>query len=563
MEVTDPSYFGELTFGESETVELDSAGHSQQTVTVTRAHGEWRPPARYAEFFPDGFSVPIQCDTGHDGIRRIVADCSCDELIDLGAVGGLAILHGINGFDPNVDHSYREMQKFHQYVRGRAYCGQRGMKEHWNREFRYSRDLFIRRTGRVDEWRDVLPDNIGLDSNGQGHRLSVKQLTELGRVSAREAGHSNPTSEQAIAYGLFEAAKRKPLHVDDARVSDFVSAALYDIESHQTDPKNKKASKLAPSEEVIKIVWERFHRAIARHFDDSSEKFDKWFCGPSNSLVKQIAQQKSKPGGRLEREEVRQALLHLGWRAYQYVGNCLNAMMRTIRNSMPDPLNEKERQLFERMHERQPYYGNVPLILLLERSRFLQLPVLAIWNEPDNEDHIPVLHRVLAYYAHMVPKRRQADQQSKQRRPGGSSQEDHTVGQTIEGEEASCAADADVGENQHPSSGHLAVVGQLIDNLHSCRSVEETPFARIGEQIRESCGIFCDQGCTEWEHLCDDPSSDPVTLTMQCACGAVSKEIRMSRDEFAARAERALGWTRQGRPAANLATNVDKPTSES
>ena len=406
MEITDPSHFGTLTFGEPEVVERAMPGNPAQKFSFAREKGEWRPPERLAAFLPPGYSIPVDCWKDSDGLRRIVPRCSFEELIDLAPVGGLAVLHGIHGFDPQIDYSYRAMFLVHQHVRGRTYKNSRGMKEHLSREFLYARDLFVRRLGRiVDGECDVLPDAVGLNAEGKGRRLSVSELTELGRRTAREAGRNNQNSAQAIQYGLLAAAKMNPLEVTPDEVPNLVRMALFDL----------PAGEKAPSKELVEIVTERLLAAIDRHLDDSGEAFDAWFTGSKNSLLKQIAQQKSKPGGKLSRDDVRRALLHLGWQAYSYVGQCVHALMRTIKNSVPVPLNETEKRLFETMHESQPVYGDLPLALLAERARYLRQAILAMWNEPENGDHLRVLHRLLAYYAEMASKRREADRQSKQR----------------------------------------------------------------------------------------------------------------------------------------------------
>jgi hypothetical protein len=285
------------------------------------------------------------------------------------------------------------------------------MKEHLTREFEYSRDLYVRRSGRLaDDERDVLPDDMGLTAQGEGRRLTVTKLMELGRQAAHAAGHSNPISKVAVAYGLYEAAKLNPLEVEVEKVPVLVRSALFDIEPWQD----------ALSAERVEIVMERLLEAVDSHRDDSQNEFHEWFFGPHNSLVKQIAQQKSKQGGKLTREIVRRAVLEHGVRAFEYVGPCVNALMRTIKNSMAPPLNDEEKRLFEHMLESQPYYGNVPAAMLAERMQGLEIGVLAIWNEPQNQVHVRVLHRLLHYYAEMAQKRRGADSQSKKRRQRGT-----------------------------------------------------------------------------------------------------------------------------------------------
>ncbi|HUT93408.1 MAG TPA: hypothetical protein VMY37_28350 [Thermoguttaceae bacterium] len=435
-----------------------------------------------------------------------------------------------------MDHSYRAMLLIHQYVRGRKYRGTRGMKEHLTREFEYSRDLYVRRSGRLsDDERDVLPDDVGLNAHGKGKRLSVEQVTELGRQAASEAGHDNPTSNLAIPYGLYKAAKMHPLEISPEEVPALVRMALFEIDSIEDEL----------SEEFVDIVTERLPEAIQRHHDDSREEFDTWFVGPGSSLVKQIAQQKSKRGGKLPREEVRRALLHIGWKAYEYVGQCFHALMRTIKNAMPDPLSDEERQLFERMHERQPNYGNLPLALLAERASFLQLGVLAIWEDPTNQDHVPVLHRLLAYYAEMAPSRREADRRSKQRRQSTSptSSKGGSSADPVKTQDAETRAE-DSGSSEHRRAskkvGHGLSV-QFIENLHSSGSVRDERFDRVAEHIRELRQITCAAACEPWEYYLEDESKRMITIRMGCECGQTERKIQVPKKEFASHAKRILG----------------------
>lgn len=537
MEVTNPCCFGTTVFGEPETIELPSPRDAEQRITVTRAQGEWRPPERLAQFLPEGFAIPLECYTGPDGLRRIIPRCSFEELIDVGAVGGLAVLHGIRGFNEEVDHSYRAMFLIHQHVRGRAHRGTRGMKEHLTREFNYSRDLYVRRPGRLsDGERDVLPHDVGQTSDGEGPHLSVTQLTECGRRAAEEAGYSNPVSRHAIPFGLLEAAKLNPSEVPAEDVPALVRTALFNIDG----------SSHVPSEEIIQIVTERLLEAIDRHLVEPQEKFDEWFCGASNSIVKQIAQQRRKPGGQLEREEVRQALLHLGWRAYEYVGQCVHALMRTIKNSIPNRLNDEEKRLFEHMHESQPYYGGLPAALLAERMDFLRHAVLAIWDDPENQDHIRVLHKLLQYYTEMAQPRRAADRQSKrQSRPKEQvchEDSDSADGDTDEGRGVA-AEELNSGDVPVTDERNAAVPVQFIDNLHSATSLDD-PFSRVGDHLRELQRIECASGCEHWEYRRDGESEKSVAILIRCACGDVERKIQLPIQQFAEHAESVLGWTR-------------------
>lgn len=532
MEVNESTAVGATTFGRPETVELATSGDSRRRFSVTCAHGEWRPSERLLGFLPDGFFIPLDCYWGPDGMRRIVPRCIFEELIDMGAAGGLAVLHGIHGFRKDTDHSYRAMLLIHQYVRGRAYRGTRGMKEHLTREFQHSRDLYVRRSGRLtDGERDVLPDHLGLSPQGEGHRLSVTELTEHGRQVAQEAGYLNPTSRHAISFSLHEAAIRNPLELDAEEVPALVQLALFDLEP----------SEGAPSPELIDTVTERLLEAIHRHLADPREQFDRWFSGPNNSLVKQLAQQQGKPGGRLPRDDVRRALLVLGWQAYEYVAQCIDALMGTIKDSIPEPLNDQEKRLFEHMYESQPYYGNLPAALLAERMPSLSRSVQEIWNEPQNPVHVRVLHRLLQYYVEMVHPRREADRRSKRqshvRAPGarhGAGVADSTA-EAVDATELLSNDDRLAGE---PRSGGPT---RLIENLHSSVSSDVDPFKIIGDHLRELHQIECPAGCLYWEYRRKGNGKQSVVIQMRCECGKVERTIRMSMNEFAKQAQEVLG----------------------
>ena len=542
-----------MTFGESVTEELAWRSDPQRKVTVTCEHGAWLPPGRLAPFLPQGFTVPVDRYAAGEGLRRIVPRCNLEELIDLGAVGGLAVIHGIRGFDRQVDSSYRAMLLLHQHVRGRKYQGTRGMKEHLTREFLYARDLFVRRSGRRKEQvRDVLPEDVGLNARGEGRRLSVAQLIEEGRRAAREAGHTNPVSSQAIAFGLFEAAKRNPLTVADEQVPALVRLALFDIDS----------SRSADSEELIEIVTERLLTAIKSHLGDSQEAFDRWFTGPKNSLLKQIADATGKRGGRLEREQVRSAFLELGWRAYAYVGQCVHALMRTIKNSMPEPLHDEERRLFETMYESQPYYGDLPLALLAERARFFQPAILAIWDEPQEQNHVRVLHRLLAWYAEMAPQRREADRESKRRcqdvrarTPPGAGSDDHLT--DADDAPSAEAASADLSPDAVPEYRGEAL--PFIDDLYLPAAAPGNFFQDVAEHLRKSHGIECDACCGHWEERLESDAAEVIAISMRCECGRTQRTIKLSREEFAAQAQEVLHWEPPagGRPATDRGSHPD------
>lgn len=541
MDVTDPSYFGTLDFGAPETVNQQHPGDPEHTANVTCQRGEWRPPDRLAEYLPEDFSIPIDCYTGSNGLRRLVFNRSHEELMDLGVIGGLAVLHGINGFDRQVDHSYRSMQLINQHVRGRAYRDERGMKERIRRNFNHSRDLNIRQSGRiVDCERNVLPEQLGNNSAGEDVQFNVGQLTELGRSAATTAGYRNPISKVAIPFGFYEIAKGQPLELEPAEVPSLVKMSLFDLDT-EAEP---------PTDDVLQIVTDRLLTAIDKHLDDSQEQFDNWFTGTGNTLVKQITRGKTKPGGDRSRKEVQGALLFLGWQSYQYVGQSLHALMRTIKNSMPVPLNDAERVIFERMHESQACYGGMPLALIAERAEFLRPAVLAIWNDPENEAHVHTLNRMLAYYGEMVTKRREADRRSKAKCSSKSSTSSRKCSAEPAAEDnadpnrKTCQPEKKHQSQSQSSPGTV----QFVDNLHSPRRVGSDSFAKIAEHIRELRQIGCESRCEKWDYRRQGKSKTSVTIVAQCECGETHRQIKMSIEEFTRHAEEALQRKRVTNP---------------
>jgi hypothetical protein len=241
---------------------------------------------------------------------------------------------------------------------------------------------------------------------GRGQRWGVKELITRGEAQARQAGYPRPTIAQAIHHGLVEAARRNPLSVPDEKVPGLIRAALFDVDWAEE-----------PEPALVKTVTERLLTALHPHLTDATQDFEKWFLGTKNSLLHQLAKQRRSPGGALEEDEVRQALLHLGWQAYAFAGNCLHAQMRTFQNAMPDPLSKRERLYFEHMHLPQPYLGNLPLVLLAPRLGFVKELLWELWEGLPDQTLVPVFHRLLDWYAVMAARRRQADRRIKRGRP--------------------------------------------------------------------------------------------------------------------------------------------------
>ena len=482
--------FGEVVFGPSENLRLPSRRDPRRTFLVERSEGHWRPSPRFTRWLPPGFSFPLLRLVDENGFQRIIPRCNADELLDLGMVGGIAVLQAVYDLNEHQSFSYRMMLLVNQHVRGREHLGTRGVQEHLMRQFHASRDLHVRRPGRVvDAERDILPEDIGLATDGTGHRWSVQELTNRGRRSSQRMGYANATNKVAICHGFFEAAQLNPLALEDGAVPSLVHQLLYDSGEGPSVPSD-----------IQEIVEDRLLAAIRRHRDDSDKQFQSWFSGPKNSLPKQIAEQPSSRGGRLEIRIVRRALLALGWRSYQHLSGAVHALMRVIGNAAA--LNDEERRLFEQMHERQPYFGNMPAVLLAERLSFLKPAIASIWDEPSDRRHIQVLHRMMHYYAEMVERRRQADRRTKQRAGG------------------------------NPRDAHVPCETAFNPNLHSPRASEASVFSELAEQLRQQRGIRCPRGCETFDDRVEDGTDDPIRITMSCRCGATRQSVTVTLEEL-------------------------------
>jgi hypothetical protein len=412
------------------------------------------------EQLPADFELALQCVTGPDRLRRFYPLTSFEGFLAQAWLGGLAVLWQRQNVRGNELHSYRAMRFLLLRVRR--------MTEHFRHRFDSSRDLTVVPSGRTEPGkRDVLPDDLGLDTRGCGQRWGVKELIARGEAQARQAGYPRPTIAQAIHHGLVEAAHRNPLPVPDEKVPGLIRAALFDVDwAEEPDPT------------LVETVTERLLTALWPHLEDTGQDFEKWFLGPKNSLVHQLAKQRQSPGGVLPEGEVRRVLLHLGWQAYAFAANCLHAQMRTFQNALPKPLNKRERLYFEHMHLPQPYLGNFPLVLLAPRLGFVKEVLWELWEALPERTLVPVFHRLLDWHATMAARRREADCLIKRGRPR-----------------------------------------RLVETAHLPARTSQT-FQELAAEVREHEKIDC--GCPRrqwWAELCGRPRT-MIQIAHRCiACG--------------------------------------------
>ena len=439
----------------------------------------WTPPARLNADLPPGFTLALDCVVGADGVRRFRPACQTETFVSLAFVSGLAILNDVKRLDPETRQSYRAMWLVFGMVQS--------MREHNKRAFRTARDLYVRPSGRTlhAEW-SLLPEDVGQDSDGDGRTWSIRELLDHGREAAKNSGIRNPNSAVAIPLGFVEAAKRNPLLVEPERVLPLVRYALFQINADQS----------TPGTAFVEVVAERLLRAVQRHLDESADDFNDWFSGPKSGLLSSLCSMKDEQGRKLRRDEVRQALLQLGWESYQYVAGCIQCAMRYVQNTIG--LTEEERQLFEHSFLPQPYYGGLPLVLLAERAQLLKSVIVQIWQDPSDPSLVPILHRLLHYYAQIAERRRVADRRFKAMRSGTR------------------------------TGGRLGHDVELSVVPHGIPVVARPEFSGLSEHLRELHNIHCHCDLPEYETYIESHGDGSLKFSWRCSCGREIGDVVIS-----------------------------------
>lgn len=425
------------------------------------------PPAR--------LTIELDGYIGSDGNRRFVASNGLQQLVDRAFAVGLAITEKIAPLKPVHVNQYRVMKQCFDWLRAR--------RERVKRQFSSPRDLVLSRKGRLDSVANVLPDGIGWASDQAEDSWDVDRLLTEGRQLAHDRGIKRPSSQTVISFGLLAGARRNPLAADQNELEPLVRSVLFSFEELNLDA----------NADLDLVVFNYLTRLLARYKNHNDESYRNLLFGPQSNLARSVVGSMPK-GSKLSEEGVRRSLLRCGWTAHRYVGECIHAAMRTVHNAIDPPLNESEARLFEQFYERQAYLANFPLVLLQDRLRFLQPALFEIWAEPLEENPIRVFHRLLAYYADMVDKRRSADRRIKQQSGG--------MTHSMTGIEDSASKAA---------TRRRASTNELADLLNGI----------VLAAIRKR-GISCKRDCEDIQAMLRDqdnlPSAPSAVITVDVAC---------------------------------------------
>ena len=377
---------------------LNARSRSSQGIPAKHDQYIWRAPRDIPGTLPSDRSVRFDVFTAADGIRRFV---QCPEEGLAGYVArAFQYGHSVLARDRRFDRD----QWCEYLVAKLAFDRLEHVQERITRTFKSAESLSIRNALRIFVGQaDVLSEDLGQVEAGADRRWSIQKVLEAGRRAAIKDGLETPTNSDVVAYGLLEAALLNPLRLDDSEASSLIRMSLYDF--------SRSGSGVLDTDRDE--VWVRFHDLIRQHLYEDRAEFKAWFMGGNSNLIKSIANRTGGSGGKLARPVVKRALHDLGWRGYGIVAECLEAFARAFAQALPQPLSPREQTYFEAMYYRQPYLGELPLVLLMDRRALIKPAILQLWENPGDERMIGALHQLLRYYTEMVPIRREADRIAK------------------------------------------------------------------------------------------------------------------------------------------------------
>jgi len=435
----------------------------------------WRPDGELD--LPINFTVQFECFRDSDGMRRFAPLDGYQSFLYRASLAGEALR-----FDPRLGCG---PPRYEDQAMRLVFSAIRRWSEHFDRDFLHPQDLLISRSGRsVASDITVIPDSARLHETDD-YPPSIAALLAAGSTAAVQDGILQVSQVHRVRYGLVALATAQPHRVDDERARELVRSGLF-------------APTTPVSEDFIELVKQRLWAAIGEHLSDSPEDFNRWFFPGHGNLVARIANQRRQPGGHLDHAQVRSAILEIGWRAYGYVTRCLAAFGESFLRSVDEPMTMEEERLFRAIYFPQPYFGGLPLLLLLERNNLIGPVIQQLWLDPTDTKQIGILHSLLSLYAEMVQHRRRADRTSKQR----------------------------------SGKVNVSIVRGLDDGTITARSGPRSTWRieSLAVQMAAAHDLRCSH-CTEWGWQLADPHADlqapKIAIDLCCACGGTAQTIEV------------------------------------
>jgi hypothetical protein len=384
------------------------------------------------------------------------------------------------------------------------------MREYVGSTQKFEWALHVTRKGRQSdnpEDRDILPDSIGLDVHGNGQRWNLLRFSDEGRDAAVAAGKTNPQPRDVLVHGLHAAARRAPFLPGQDRILGLMRMALFSL-----GPSTRE-----PQEEHLAYVAKQMRSVVREYVDDSTEQFNRWAEDRRADTIHRISKRRDCP---LDREGVRQALLELGMQWIIAYGECVDAAMEAFEAALPEPLSPEERDLFQTSYRKDKRFGNLPLVLLLERFDFCRPAIIAIWNDPCDREAIGVFYRTIAYFAEMLDKRRSADRRRSRLR-----------GENCQVVSLSCAPEASTKEHGNDTDNNRGK--RKADDRDGYGRRDAPPASSevlkniVQDEVERRLG--CDLECLEWNVQVIGQSNDEVTLLVSCPELEISRKLAFSK----------------------------------
>jgi hypothetical protein len=477
--------------------EIEFAAENERDAdTSLRRDGRctWRPrPERWRQLLTsDAFSLELalDCYGTKEGHRRFIPSEGA-----MGTTARAAILGSV------IRDRFRRTRPEDDALNASAVQLWRTaphLSELFGRQFKRISDLRVPRSSSC--FPNVLPDDLGTVDGSRSPDSSISKLLRVGHNAALAAGQK-PTQERCIQYGLFEAAKVRPIpesELTKTRVRRLLRFSLFDL-GHATD---------AVDRETRRRVRRRFIGAMQKHGNVSGDAFEQWLTSDFDNIIHQLSK-KQKPDGAINRRTVRQALVEESFDAYFEVAKCMDVGMKTFAAALQPPLNPSERRNFAILYYGQPWLGGLTLLMLQAHFGFLRATVLNVLENPNSVEARGVLIRMLLFYGQMAKNRRQADREAKESRFARNSagRRVKQLGTHVER----------AGSRQPRSASAADVVNQFLETrVASCRCGVEARWTLTGVsplQAVHRVTLKCDQ-CKK-EVVIDVTKADAARLRRQ------------------------------------------------
>lgn len=376
----------------------------------------WLPNSEELEVQEAIPGIGFRCDRNERGVRQILpigfhSDRGIRKLFARKSFSrnfffaahyyGLEILcrHSPEQFTGEQLFSYRIMWFLFQRARR--------MRQSISRHFEHKKDLELTVAVREDMRIDNILPWIGSEAAGAlGYPRNLDEFLDIGHREAVAHGIDAPKLANKIEFGLFHAVKledRVPLAVDDA--SRLVRSTLFEIDYSEDSLPDDLVAR------VEQLILEQIEPHVMN--DETQAKFDDWFAGGNSKLVTAVSRKLKDFPEKEATAIVTSVLVEYGWRAYQYLTTCIQAIMCDVANALPEPLSAEEQACFELLYYPQPYFGGLPLILLGDRLEVVRLIARQLLESPTDLSLIGDLHCLLQFLSAMVSQRRRADRERK------------------------------------------------------------------------------------------------------------------------------------------------------